>query len=62
MTDDFERDPLARELRDSLARHAASAPPGDALAERVIHATERPTDLRKRHHRGWRTWALPLSS
>lgn len=62
MNDDFERDPLARELRDSLARHAAEAPRGDLLAERIIHAAEQPIDLHERRSRGWRTWALPLAA
>jgi hypothetical protein len=61
MADEFERDPLADQLRDSLARHAADAPRGDMLAERIIQATDRqaaasPAPWR----RGWRTWALPL--
>ncbi len=63
MTDkhDFDRDPLARQLRDSLAAHAADAPSGDLVAERVIHAAERgPGAAPRQTRRGWRTWGLPL--
>jgi photosystem II stability/assembly factor-like uncharacterized protein len=61
MTDDFERDPLARQLRESLARHAAQAPGGDLLAERIIHAADqRRAAARERQRRSWRSWALPL--
>lgn len=62
MTDDFERDPLARELRDSLVRHAAEAPRGDALAERIIRTAEQPIDVHERPRRSWRTWTLPLAA
>jgi photosystem II stability/assembly factor-like uncharacterized protein len=59
MTDDF--DPLKDALRDSLHRHAAEAPRGDLLAERIIHAAEQgPQTDRQRHRRSWRTWGLPL--
>jgi photosystem II stability/assembly factor-like uncharacterized protein len=62
MTDDFERDPLERDVRDSLARHAASAPPGDALAERIIQAASHEPAGGRQPRRGWRTWALPLAA
>src|SRR4051794_788629 len=62
MADDFERDQVARELRDSLARHAADAPRGDALAEHIVHAVEQRADPRRPRPRGWRTWALPLAA
>ena len=59
MTDDF--DPLKDALRDSLHRHAADAPRGDMLAERIIHTAQQPPDLdRHRTRRGWPTWTLPL--
>jgi photosystem II stability/assembly factor-like uncharacterized protein len=54
MTEDIER-----ELRASLARHAADAPAGDLLAERIIAAAERPPAAASRR-RAWRTWTLPL--
>jgi len=61
MTDDFEHDPIAVALRHSLAQHAAEAPSGERLAERIIHAGGResagqPAEPR----RVWRSWALPL--
>lgn len=56
MADEFER-----ELRDSLARHAADAPRGDMLAERIIHAADRSSaESPAGRSRRWRTWALPL--
>ena len=59
MTDEF--DPLKDALRDSLHRHAADAPRGDLLAERIIHtAQQAPAADRHRRRHGWRTWALPL--
>lgn len=60
MTDDFDRDPLAQQLRASLARHADQAPAGELLAERIIRAAEAPRAAAARHGRGWRTWMLPL--
>ena len=63
MTDDFERDPLARELRASLSRHAAEAPRGDALADHILRTVEQqPADVQERRTRSWRTWALPLAA
>jgi hypothetical protein len=60
MSDDFERDPLARQLRESLARHAAEAPRGDLLAERIVHAADQQSAAaRGGRGRRWRTWALP---
>ena len=59
MSDEF--DPLTEALRDSLARHAAEAPRGDLLAERVINTAQQgPQTERHRPRHGWRTWALPL--
>lgn len=59
MTDEF--DPLKDALRDSLHRHAADAPRGDILAERIINTAQQPPGLdRHRTRRGWPTWALPL--
>jgi photosystem II stability/assembly factor-like uncharacterized protein len=59
--DDFERDRLAQQLRDSLAAHAAQAPNGDLLAERIIHAADRESvAARRTAPRGWRVRALPL--
>lgn len=57
MTDKF--DPLTEGLRESLARHAADAPRGDYLAERII-ATAEQTGPTAHRPRGWRTWTLPL--
>lgn len=59
MTDEF--DPLKEALRDSLHRHAADAPHGDMLAERIINTAQQPPELDPhRTRRGWRTWTLPL--
>jgi photosystem II stability/assembly factor-like uncharacterized protein len=59
MTDEF--DPLKDALRDSLHRHAADAPRGDMLAERIINTAQQPPELdRNRTRRGWPTWTLPL--
>jgi photosystem II stability/assembly factor-like uncharacterized protein len=59
MTDEF--DPLKEALRDSLHRHAADAPHGDMLAERIINTAQRAPELDpQRTRRGWRTWTLPL--
>jgi photosystem II stability/assembly factor-like uncharacterized protein len=59
MTDEF--DPIKDALRDSLHRHAADAPRGDLLAERIINTAQRAPELdRQRTRRGWRTWTLPL--
>src|SRR6266581_2619403 len=60
MTDNFDRDPIAEALRESLARHAAEAPRGDMLAERIINTAERGPLQTARPRRGWRTWALPV--
>lgn len=63
MTDneDFERDRLAQQLRETLAARAAEAPAGDLLAERIIHAADRESvHSRRAAQRGWRTRALPL--
>jgi photosystem II stability/assembly factor-like uncharacterized protein len=56
VSDQFEHDPIARELRASLQRHAREAPRGDLLAERIVNTTERES----RSPRGWRTWSMPL--
>jgi len=59
MTDEF--DPLKEALRDSLHRHAADAPRGDLLAERIINTAQNAPELDPhRTRRGWRTWTLPL--
>lgn len=58
MTDEFDSDPIARELRASLERHAREAPRGDMLAERIIHSADRASAERARPP--WRTWLLPL--
>jgi hypothetical protein len=56
MADEFER-----EVRDSLARHAAEAPRGDMLAERIIAAADQSTaGAGAERRRSWRTWSLPL--
>ena len=56
MAEEFER-----ELRDSLARHAAEAPRGDMLAERIIAAADQSTaGTSAGRRRSWRTWSLPL--
>jgi photosystem II stability/assembly factor-like uncharacterized protein len=52
-------DRVTEALRDSLARHAAEAPRGDLLAERIIADAERGTAPR-RSFRSWPTWSLPL--
>ena len=51
---------LTEALRDSLARHAAEAPRGDLLAERIITDAERAAGPRGRSFRNWPTWSLPL--
>lgn len=52
-------DRVTEALRDSLARHAAEAPRGDMLAERIIADAER--EAVPRHgFRSWPTWTLPL--
>jgi len=56
VTDPFDRDPIARELRASLERHAREAPRGDLLAQRIINQAEGP----RRSRRSWRTWTMPL--
>lgn len=56
MTDPFDRDPIARELRASLERHAHEAPRGDLLAQRIINQAEGS----RRSRRNWRTWTMPL--
>lgn len=48
---------LEYRLRSSLAEHAADAPRGGPLADRILAELDAPV-LRPR--RGWRTWALPL--
>ncbi|MDT4921692.1 MAG: hypothetical protein QOI15_2594 [Pseudonocardiales bacterium] len=56
-------DPLTDALRESLRRHAADAPAGDSLAERIMSAAsaQQPRDPRPAaDRRGWRTWTLPL--
>ena len=59
MTDEF--DPLKEALRDSLHRHAADAPRGDMLADRIINTAQHAPPLDPhRTRRGWRTWTLPL--
>jgi photosystem II stability/assembly factor-like uncharacterized protein len=59
MTDQY--DPLKEALRDSLHRHAADAPRGDLLAERIINTAQHPTQADRHAARhGWRTWTLPL--
>lgn len=58
MSDEFDNDPIARELRASLERHALEAPRGHLLAERIIETAGRPPARRTRP--GWRTWTLPL--
>jgi photosystem II stability/assembly factor-like uncharacterized protein len=55
-----DHDPLTEALRDNLHRHAADAPTGDFLAERIISAAEQEPRADRRPNRGWRTWALPL--
>jgi photosystem II stability/assembly factor-like uncharacterized protein len=46
-------------LRTTLSEHATKAPPGAALAERILAEVEAPARvLRPRH--GWRTWMTPL--
>jgi photosystem II stability/assembly factor-like uncharacterized protein len=61
MTDNYEHDPTAEALRHSLARHAAEAPSGDMLAERIIHAADRESASHPgAPRRSWRSWALPL--
>ncbi len=52
-----DRDVEAR-LRESLHRNALGAPPGDLVAERVLHRLDR-QQLQPR--RRWRGWALPLA-
>jgi photosystem II stability/assembly factor-like uncharacterized protein len=50
---------LETRLRATLAEHATQAPPGAALAERILAEVEAPARvLRPRH--GWRTWTTPL--
>jgi len=58
-SDDFDTDPLARQLRESLARHAGEAPRGDLLAERIVHAADQAGADRRRGP-SWRSWSLPL--
>jgi photosystem II stability/assembly factor-like uncharacterized protein len=58
MTDPFDADPVARELRASLERHAREAPRGDMLAERIVQQADRASIRRDRP--GWKTWTLPL--
>jgi photosystem II stability/assembly factor-like uncharacterized protein len=53
---DFEK-----RLRDSLRRHAAEAPDGERLAERILREAARPVPSRRRR-REWRTWTLPLAA
>jgi photosystem II stability/assembly factor-like uncharacterized protein len=76
MSDDERFDELGRELRASLARHAADAPGGELLAERILAEAGR-TDAgrtpappsrdpsgdpsrRPSRRRGRPTWTLPL--
>jgi len=55
---DFEK-----RLRASLHRHAAEAPDGDRLVERVLRDTSAlPVPSRRRRRREWRTWTLPLAT
>ena len=54
----FEDDPVTRELRDSLQRHATEAPRGEFLAERIIAAADQAGAAARR--RSPRRWALPL--
>jgi hypothetical protein len=58
VTDNFDSDPIARELRASLDRHAREAPRGDMLAERIIRTSD--ASATRRWRSGWRTWTLPL--
>ena len=58
MTDPFDSDPIARELRASLERHAREAPRGDMLAERIVRSAGRAPVQRDRPN--WKTWTLPL--
>jgi len=58
-SDDFDADPVARELRASFERHAAEAPAGHFLADRIIAAADQ-SDAHRRAPRRWRTWMLPL--
>lgn len=52
---------LEKRLRASLRRHAADAPDGDRLVERILRETSaRPAPSRRR--REWRTWTLPLAT
>jgi photosystem II stability/assembly factor-like uncharacterized protein len=55
-----EHDPLTEALRDSLHRHAAEAPDGTFLVERILATAERAPDLPAGRCRNWRTWTLPL--
>ena len=60
MNDDFD---IEKALRASLAEHAKRAPSGDALAEQIISAADRPrpvSDPYGRRPRRWRAWTLPL--
>ena len=54
----FEDDPVTRELRDSLQRHATEAPRGEFLAERIIAAADQAGAAARR--RSPRRWSLPL--
>lgn len=60
MNDDFD---IEKALRASLAEHAKHAPAGDALAEQILAAADRPrpvSDPYGRRPRRWRAWTLPL--
>jgi photosystem II stability/assembly factor-like uncharacterized protein len=51
-----------KRLRASLHRHAAEAPDGDRLAERILRETStRPAPSRRRR-REWRAWTFPLAT
>lgn len=50
---------IENRLRATLAEQAKQAPPGAALAERILAEVDSPARvLRPRH--GWRTWTMPL--
>lgn len=57
MNDDVD---VESALRASLAEHAARAPIGDDLADRILDMVDRPVDLPSAPARRWSAWTLPL--
>jgi photosystem II stability/assembly factor-like uncharacterized protein len=52
-----------KRLRASLHRHAAEAPDGDRLVERILReASARPAPSRSPRRREWRAWTFPLAT